>query len=328
MAEAILSEISVLRSRVSLNDHMLLVFGTHGSPGASTLSILTAVMWTSGGREVALVDADPTGGTLASHLGLFQDPGVASLILSRTIDVDTVLTCSQRVLVEKLRVLPLPTSVAGSSASVERLSERGEELSQVATKLPLIVDAGRAYYGTPMAALVPHAKAVVFVLQSAHIPALASLANYRQMLGIDIETLAEGEGQVASDDRLQALLANSFGIVTVGPSYFAEDEFEEQTGLPVIASMPYDPELAYDFADTLLMPSRRAKRFIADTTSVANILWEKAQPQMIQKLATEDVFVDDPFAVAFDDPDSVAASQRAEIAKESPAAPRQFGVRR
>lgn len=292
---------------------MLLVFGTHGAPGASTLSILTAAMWTSGGREVALIDADPTGGTLASHMGLFQDPGVASLILSRTIDVNSVLTCSQRVLVEKLRVLPLPTSVAGSSASIERLAERGEELSQVATKLPLIVDAGRAYYGTPLAALVPHATAVIFVIQSAHIPALASLASYRHMLGIDADSLSGDTSPVVRADRLQALLADSFGIVTIGPPYFAQDEFEEQTGLKVIASMPYDPHLAYDFVDTLLMPNRRAKNFMEDTKSVSNVLWNMAHPQMSQKLDTEDVFVDDPFAVAFDDPDSVAASQKAGI---------------
>ena len=295
---------------------MLLVFGTHGSPGASTLSILTATSWTLGGREVALIDGDPTGGTLASHLGLFQDPGVASLILSRTIEVDTVLTCSQRVLVENLRVLPLPTSVAGSAASVERLSERGEELSQVATKLPLIIDAGRAYYGTPMAALVPHAKAVIFVVQSAHIPSLASLTNYRQMLGIDVESLGEDSKTLAGSDRLEALLADSLGIVTIGPSYFAEDEFKEQTGLSVVASMPYDPDLAYDFADTLLMPNRRSKNFMADATSVANILWNMAHPQMAQKLTTEDMFVEDPFAVAFEGVDSVEASRRAEIARE------------
>ena len=309
---------------------MLLIFGTHGSPGASTLSILTAAMWTSGGREVALIDADPTGGTLASHMGLFQDPGVASLILSRTIDVGSVLTCSQRVLVEKLRVLPLPTSVAGSSASIERLAERGEELSQVATKLPLIVDAGRAYYGTPLAALVPHASAVIFVIQSHHIPALASLASYRNMLGIDADSLAaDAEASpVARADRMQALLSDSFGIVTVGPPYFAQDEFEEQTGLKVIASMPYDPHLAYDFADTLLMPNRRAKYFMADVKSVSNVLWNITHPLMSQKLDTEDVFVDDPFSVAFDDPDSVTASQRTEIAQESSAASRQFGVRR
>lgn len=306
---------------------MLLVFGTHGSPGASTLAILTAVMWTSGGREVALVDADPTGGTLASHMGLFQDPGVASLILGRTIDVNTVFTCSQRVLVEKLRVLPLPTSVVGSSASVERLSQRGEELAQVASKLPLIVDGGRAYYGSPVAALVPHATAVIFVIQSAHIPALASLANYRQMLGIDVETLSEGAGAIAESDRPKALMADSFGIVTIGPTYFAQDEFEDQTGLKVVASMPYDPELAYDFADTLLMTSRRSKRFMADTRSVATVLWDMAQPQMTQKLVTEDVFVDDPFAVAFDDVDSVAASRTTEILEESSAAPRRFGIR-
>ena len=307
---------------------MLLVFGTHGSPGASTLSILTAAIWASGGREVALIDADPTGGTLASHLGLFQDPGVASLILSRTIAVDTVLTCSQRVLVENLHVLPLPTSVVGSATSVERMAERGEELSQIATKLPLIVDAGRAYYGTPMATLVPHAKAVIFVIQSAHIPSLASLAYYRQMLGIDADGMAEDSKAFAGSERLEVLLTNSFGIVTVGPSYFAEDEFKEQTGLSVVASMPYEPDLAYDFADTLLMTHRRAKRFVADATSVANILWEKAHPQMTQKLVSEDVFVDDPFAAAFDDTDSVAASQRSEIVSESPASPRQFGVRR
>lgn len=295
---------------------MLLVFGTHGSPGASTLSILTAAMWTSGGREVALIDADPTGGTLASHMGLFQDPGVASLILSRTIDVDSVLTCSQRVLVERLRVLPLPTSVAGSSASIERLAERGEELSQVATKLPLIVDAGRAYYGTPLAALVPHATAVIFVIQSAHIPALTSLASYRSMLGIDADSLARGTSPVVRTDRLQALLHDCFGIVTIGPPYFAQDEFEEQTGLKVMASMPYDPHLAYDFADTLLMPNRRAKNFMVDTRSVSNVLWNMAHPQMSQKLDTEEMFVDDPFSMAFNDSDSAAASQKAEIAQE------------
>lgn len=177
---------------------MLLVFGTHGSPGASTTAILTGALWTASGRKVALLDCDPTGGTLAAHMGLLSDPGVVSLVLSPNITVDAVTSCSQKVLVENLHVLPLPSSVAGSASAVQRLSERGEELAHVSEEMPVIVDAGRVYYGTPMARLVPYAKAVVFVLQGVHLPALASMAHYRQMLGIDTESMeTEAESLVA-----------------------------------------------------------------------------------------------------------------------------------
>lgn len=280
---------------------MLLVFGTHGSPGATTSSIFTSALWTAGDRAVALVDADPTGGTLAAHLRLFQDPGVASLIISSTIDADTVLSCSQNVLVDKLHVLPLPTSVTGSSIAVERLAERGQELSQVSTQMPLIVDAGRVYFGTPLVKLVPHASAVVFVLQSAHPPALASLSFYRQMLGIDAESLAQSESPVAVRDKLEALMANSFGLVTVGPKYFADEEFEDEIGLPVIASFPYDPPRAYDFFDTLLGVNRASKKFLHGAKMASDALWEFAYPHITQKIARSSVYVEDPFAVSFQD---------------------------
>ncbi len=287
---------------------MLLVFGTHGSPGATTSCIFTAALWTAGSRSVGLVDADPTGGTLAAHLRLFQDPGVASLIINNTIDADTLLTCSQNVLVEKLHVLPLPTSASGSSIAVERLAERGLELAQVSTQIPLIVDAGRAYFGTPVVKLIPHASAVLFVMQSAHPPALSSMLFYRQMLGIDAESLSHSDSLIASRDKLEALLSNSFGLITIGPKYFSDEEFEEQIGLPVIASFPYDPLRAYDFGDTLLGVNRASKRFLHASRKASDAIWQFAYPSLSQKITTEEIYVDDPFALAFEDPESIAAA--------------------
>lgn len=267
-------------------------------------------MWTAGSRQVALIDADPTGGTLISHLGLFQDPGVASLIINSTIDVDTLITCSQNVLVDKLHVLPLPESAAGSSLTVDRLVDRGEELAGVSKTIPLIVDAGRAYFGTPASRLIPYASAVVFVMQSAHPPALASMTSYRQMLGIDAVSLNSPSSVFTSKDKIEALLADSFGLVTIGPQYFSDEEFEKQIKLPVVASFPYDPSRAYDFYDTVLGENRASKKFLGQIKLAADALWGFAYPGIAQSITTEQVYIEDPFAVAFEDPEALATAVR------------------
>jgi len=265
-------------------------------------------MWTASGRQVGLIDADPTGGTLNSHLGLFQDPGVASLIINSTIDSNTLITCSQNVLVDKLHVLPLPESASGSSLTVERLVDRGEELASVSTSIPLIVDAGRAYFGTPASKLIPYASAVIFVLQSAHPPALASMMSYRQLLGLDATSLDQPNSPFQSKDKIEALMSNSFGLVTIGSQYFSDEEFEERIRLPVVASFPYDPLRAYDFYDTVLGENRASKKFLGRIKLAADALWQFTYPGLVQKIAAEQVYVEDPFAVAFEDPESLAAA--------------------
>ena len=327
---------------------MLLVFGTHGAPGASTLSIYTAAMWTAGGRSIGLLDGDPTGGTLASHLRLLQDPGVASLVTKRNIDVDTVLACTQNVLVEKMRVSPLPASLQGASLAAQKLADRGEELHRIAKGLPIIVDAGRAYFGTPAAQLVPHATAVILVVQSAHLPAMAELANYRQMLGLEAESRADSKagpkgGPRADSDaesdadaavEPESSMADSIGLVTVGDQYFTDEEFKSHTGLPVVANFPYDPTRAYNFVDTLHGINRAAKKFLEEAKTAADILWELTYPDMSPEeeksdkfgpSSFEEAYADDPFAHSLMEtgseptPGTVDASVGGSVAPRPPA---------
>ena len=291
---------------------MLLVFGTHGAPGATTSAIFTAALWTAAHGSVGLIDGDPTGGTLAAHLRLLQDPGVASLITRRHIDRNTLLECSQNVLVEKLQVSPLPASPQGASLAVQRLVDRGEDLALISKSMPVIVDAGRAYFGTPMAGLVPYASAVILVFQSAHLPAMVALQNYRQMLGLDgpdADQTAIGEEPPAA---LEAELSTKtptcpVGLVTVGPQYFSEEEFEEHVDLPLVASFPYDHVRAYNYVDTMLAINRQSKRFLEEAKKAADIIWDftyAAAPPVFElpEESLEDIHPDDPFAMTFQDP--------------------------
>ena len=307
---------------------MLLIFGTHGAPGATTSAIFTAAMWTAEHGSVGLIDGDPTGGTLAAHLRLLQDPGVASLITRRHIDRNTLLECSQNVLVEKLQVAPLPTSPQGSSLAAQRLVDRGEDLAMISKSMPVIIDAGRAYFGTPMANLVPHASAVILVFQSAHLPAMAALQNYRQMLGLDAvppaggppqssdseaEDEDQGEDQAEGQDENQAEASTCpVGLVSVGPQYFSSEELREHVDLPVIASFPYDHIRAYNYVDTMLAINRQSKRFLESAKQAAEAIWDFAYsdaPPMFElpEDLMEDIHPDDPFAMTFQDPASDAA---------------------
>ena len=258
---------------------MLLVFGAHGAPGATTSAIFTAALWTADHGSVGLIDGDPTGGTLAAHLRLLQDPGVASLITRRHIDRNTLLECSQNVLVEKLQVSPLPASPQGSSLAVQRLVDRGEDLAQISKAMPVIVDAGRAYFGTPMAGLVPYASAVILVFQSAHLPAMAALQNFSQLLGLDDPDAGQSaiEEMLADTPDAEPLAKTPtcpVGLVTVGPQYFSDEEFKEHVDLPLIASFPYDHVRAYNYVDTMLAINRQSKRFLEEAKKAADTIWD------------------------------------------------------
>lgn len=73
------SRVGDTTSRAALAASMIAVWGPAGAPGRTTVAVNLAAEIAAAGHSVALVDADPYGGTIAPSLGLLDEaPGFAS----------------------------------------------------------------------------------------------------------------------------------------------------------------------------------------------------------------------------------------------------------
>jgi hypothetical protein len=182
-----------------------------GSPGATTLAAAMAVVW-PGDPAALLVEADCAGGDLGSWHWTPDTPGVASLAAAcRTGAVQ---------LGEHVRRLPLGVDVLVGAAArspatvaVGLLAEADHGLW--AKERPTIVDVGRLEPDAPSSVLVTEAEVLLLVARGDE----ASLLR-------------------VADAKLPA---RDVRLVLVGGCRYHHDEITQLTGLPVAASVPWDP---------------------------------------------------------------------------------------
>lgn len=141
----------------------IVVAGTKGSPGATTLALALAAIMAD--KSPLLVEADPAGGDMAVRCGIAVDPGLLSLAVSgrRGLDRATVDTHSQ-VLSSGVAALLAPTSADQASSALTGI---GAALAQTLGNeaRPVIIDGGRWDPRSPGADLVATASVALLVLR-------------------------------------------------------------------------------------------------------------------------------------------------------------------
>ena len=195
-----------------------------GSPGVSTVALGLATGWPEPARAV-LVEADPAGGDVAMRFALAAAPGLVSLAAEgRRADVvdPAQLWRHSQALASGAAVVAAPPDAHQARAAVAALSsDGGPGVLRAAADRPgavVVVDCGRVDPGSPAAALMRGADAMVILAR----PQAEELAHL-------VRRLSEF-GQWARHPVL----------VLTGPGY-ADAEVARELGVAVLARLPHDP---------------------------------------------------------------------------------------
>ncbi|WP_419915199.1 tyrosine-protein kinase family protein [Candidatus Poriferisodalis sp.] len=240
---------------------MLTVYSTHGSPGASTLAVYLAAQWASSNREVVLIEADPTAGSLSQKLGIQFTPGTASFVAAgRPVTAANLIEHTQDVLFNNFHAMPTPSGPSGARTVAEKFSRMGEELRDISDReMAIIVDGGRLTADARASELTTSAAAVLVVSAGeAHLPSL------------------EHASGALVDDPTQP---GPLGLVaTVGSSPLTDAEWSANHGLTLVGSVDLSPERGTDL--TMFMPrsKRKSRKLRSSLEKLADTLYEYACP--------------------------------------------------
>lgn len=212
---------------------LIAVASLKGSPGVTTFALALAARWPTGqaeggssaGARCVVVEADPSGGDIATRFDLAGSPGLVSLAAAarRGDDPDLVWRHAQA-LPGGLPVVAAPPGADQARAALGALAPdtpAGAGVLRRAADVPgtvVIADCGRLDPDTPAVPLVRGAD-VMLLLASAQADDLAHLA-----------ARLPGVGRWS---RLRALLL-------VGEGY-PPAEVSRELGVPVLARVPSDP---------------------------------------------------------------------------------------
>ncbi len=225
---------------------MLVVWGPVGSPGRTTVAVNMAVELAAAGRSVLLVDADTSGGAVASLLGILDEaPGVASACrtaLRGTLDA-SVLAALAVTVQPRLRVLtgaPRPDRWRElRPAALEVLWPTARELADV-----VVVDVGAGLSGDdpdPLEPLLVGPSAVTAsALREADVAVAVSGSDALSMLRLvhGLDVLRE-----QMPDVRPVLVANRVRSSVLGtqPRQQVREALVRLTGAAPLALLPDDP---------------------------------------------------------------------------------------
>lgn len=192
------------------------------SPGVTTSLLALAATWPDD-RPLLLLEADPHGGDLAARTGLTTDPGLTSLAAAgRHALPDGELDRHTQRLPGGLPVVVGPADAEQSTRALQVLGERLAAALRHQSDRDVVVDCGRLHPGSPAHALATSADRLVLVAQ----PQLDQLQHLRPLAA----------RLTAADVRPVLLL--------IGDRPYAADEVAAALEIPVIATLPHDPNSA------------------------------------------------------------------------------------
>jgi hypothetical protein len=167
---------------------LVAVLSVKGSPGVTTFSLALAARWPAPYHPV-LVEADPSGGDLATRFSLESTPGLLSLAAAARRSADPALVWQHaQGLPGGLPVVTAPPDADRARNALSALapdSAAGAGILRAAGNLPdtvLIVDCGRMDTGSPALPIVRAADAMV-LLTGAHADDLAHLPRRLPAIG-------------------------------------------------------------------------------------------------------------------------------------------------
>ncbi|WP_419838301.1 hypothetical protein [Candidatus Poriferisodalis sp.] len=240
---------------------MLTVCSSQGSPGATTLAVYCAAHWASQGREVLLIEADGSAGSIAHKLGLQVAPGTASFLGSELpATAINLIEHAQDVLFSGLHIMPAPTVAAGAAAAERRFSAVGEDLRDVSgSEMAVVVDAGRLGGHMGDSGLIEAAAGVLVVSQGEE-----NLAGLEYL----------GDKLVADPSQPGPL-----GLaVTIGPSALSANDWEERFGLTHVGAITARFDVVPDLSMMVSRPSRKQRKLRSEIDLIASSLYDYAYP--------------------------------------------------
>jgi MinD-like ATPase involved in chromosome partitioning or flagellar assembly len=212
-----------------------------GAPGVSTLACLLGAVWPSD-RRVLLVEADPSGGDLASRFSLRQRQGLTSLALVHRREPD-----SKARIEDHLQRLPGGLEVLLGPASQDSAHALDRELEALVPLLgsydgDVVVDCGRVLSGTRAQSAIIECAELILLMTSRDVPgALHARALSKKL-----------------SKELTAFQERTF-IVATGKKKADPTELAEAVGLPLIGVLPWD-EVAASVASGVPSSPRRFAR--------------------------------------------------------------------
>lgn len=189
---------------------MIVVASVKGSPGATTLAAVLALVW-RGDQPAVLVEADCAGGDVGRWHWVPDTPGVASLAAACRTGAVTVAEHVRRLPIG-VQVVVGPAARSPATVAVGLLGQADPTLWT--TAFPVVVDVGRLEPDAPSTALLRHARVVLVVARGDE----ASLLR-------------------VADVKLPA---GDVWLVLVGDCAYSSDEITQVTELPVAARLPWD----------------------------------------------------------------------------------------
>ena len=205
---------------------LLILFGSHGSPGTTTTAFLIASHWSErmGVERCLLIEADPTGGVLSSLLHLKPDKGIAPLLLSeessiRIWDYTQSHPASEG---EKLQILQNPHVLRSSWDTVSVFTHNIQEyVKNINQHIPIVIDAGRLFHTSPCLKLITEGMKPMLVVGEGNIAAYSSIGYFKE--------IAEVAGATA-------------GLISVGSPLWSQKEYKDTTGVELISWVEEHPE--------------------------------------------------------------------------------------
>ena len=240
---------------------MLTVYGTQGSPGASTTAMHLAAHWASTGHEVLLIEADPTGGSLSQDLGIQFTPGSASFVASGLPALSNYLIDhAQDVLFENLHVMPAPANPGGARGIFQTLAGSCGDLRTISeNEMAVIIDGGRLSAETAASQLTTEAAGVLVVCRD---------DSQLSSLGLLKETLAEGASYGGPAGCAAA----------IGKSPLGTEEWLDRYGLTFCGAVETVSDMTADLSTFLNRNKRKAKKWRLSLEQLGEKLYAYAQP--------------------------------------------------
>ena len=200
---------------------IIAVASRKASPGVTTLTALLAAYWYEPGATRLIIEADPSGGTLAARWsaahGLTWDPGLLTLSSTRSrLETALLPTVSQQI-GDGLWAAPAPPAPEQVAVSLARMGDAGAAALAAAAGLRVFVDCGRLWRSSPALALAQRAALTVLVcrprLDEIHalVPAVTELAEVGCTLGL----VCLGDGPYRPVEVAQTIGVELLGVLPV-----------------------------------------------------------------------------------------------------------------